>query len=290
MVKGSYFERESEVEQYIKDIRGVPLLNSQDERALTRRMKKRHSSKEKEREDGWRAREEFIRANLRLVVSNAMYFRNRGLAFADLIEEGNIGLLRAVEKFDPARKCRFSTYATWWIRQAMRRALITTGKTVRLPSYLVEIIARWKSVEREFTQKHGRPPQMGEAAAELGLGIEGEAILARAIRASKDFSQPLSLDFMMATRGDVAVPRVESPPGGEGRAPADLEWIATLLGTINKREAEILKLRFGLYEGHPMTLGEIGKKLRLTRERVRQIQKKAVQKLQERFSEDGQPS
>ena len=286
MPNGAYFERESEVEQYIKDIRDVPLLNAEEERALTRRMKKRFSSKEKDREDGGRAREEFIRANLRLVVSNAMYYRNRGLSFADLIEEGNIGLLRAVEKFDPARKCRFSTYATWWIRQAMRRALISTGKTVRLPSYLVEIIARWKSIEREFTQKHGRPPDAREAADKIGLGKEGEAILARAIRASKDFAQPLSLDFMMATRGDVAAKEAESLPRGEARSSADREWTATLLGTINKREAEVLKLRFGLYEGHPMTLGEIGKKLRLTRERVRQIQKKAVERLQERFSEN----
>jgi RNA polymerase primary sigma factor len=288
MVKGGYFDRTSEVEQYVKEIRGVPLLTAQEERTLARRMKKRFSSKTRDREDGTRAREEFVRANLRLVVSNATYFLNRGLPLQDLIEEGNIGLLHAVEKFDPARKCRFSTYATWWIRQAMRRALVYTGKTIRLPSYLVEIIARWKTIEREFTQKHGRPPRVREAAVEIGLGKDGEAILTRAIQASKDFAQPVSLDFMMATRGDVADGRAESPSGSGTPSSANLEWISTLLGAITKREAEVLKLRFGLYEGHPMTLGEIGKKLRLTRERVRQIQKKALEKLQERFAAEGE--
>ena len=207
MVKGGYFDRESEVEQYVKEIRDVALLTAQQERTLARRMKKRFSRKAEDREDGAKARGEFIKANLRLVVSNARYYLNRGLSLPDLIEEGNIGLLHAEEKFDPARKCRFSTYATWWIRQAMRRALISTGKTVRLPSYLVEIIARWKTVEREFTQKHGRPPEVREAAAEIGLGKEGEAILTRAIRASKDFAEDRyweaaqrNLDFVLSSQ------------------------------------------------------------------------------------------
>jgi RNA polymerase primary sigma factor len=170
----------------------------------------------------------------------------------------------------------------------MRRALINTGKTVRLPSYLVEIIAKWKTLEHGFLQKHGRVPEIAEAAVEMGLGKEGVEILKRAIRASENFARPVSLDVMWAATGEVADDRTASgSEGGSSPSHADLERIATLLGSISEREAAVLRLRFGLYEGHPMTLDEIGRKLRLTRERVRQIQKAALSKLQERFSKEG---
>jgi len=289
MALAGLVRQESGVEQYLKEIQAVPLLTAREEMALARRMKKINSSKPEEKQDAMKAREEFIRANLRLVVSIAKYFANRGLSLLDLIEEGNLGLLHAVEKFNPARKCRFSTYATWWIQQAMRRALINTGKTVRLPSYLVEIIAKWKTLEHGFLQKHGRVPEIAEAAVEMGLGKEGVEILKRAIRASENFSRPVSLDVMWAATGEVADERADRQGGDGGSSPshADLERIATLLGSISEREAAVLRLRFGLYEGHPMTLDEIGRKLRLTRERVRQIQKAALSKLQERFSKEG---
>jgi len=289
MALAGLVRQESGVEQYLKEIQAVPLLTAKEEMVLARRMKKINSSKPEERQDGLKAREEFIRANLRLVVSIAKYFANRGLSLLDLIEEGNLGLLHAVEKFNPARKCRFSTYATWWIQQAMRRALINTGKTVRLPSYLVEIIAKWKTLEHGFLQKHGRVPEIAEAAVEMGLGKEGVEILKRAIRASENFARPVSLDVMWAATGEVADDRADRAAGDGGSSPthADLERIATLLGSISDREAAVLRLRFGLYEGHPMTLDEIGRKLRLTRERVRQIQKAALSKLQERFSKEG---
>ena len=289
MALAGLVRQESGVEQYLKEIQAVPLLTAKEEMVLARRMKKINSSKPEERQDGLKAREEFIRANLRLVVSIAKYFANRGLSLLDLIEEGNLGLLHAVEKFNPARKCRFSTYATWWIQQAMRRALINTGKTVRLPSYLVEIIAKWKTLEHGFLQKHGRVPEISEAAVEMGLGKEGVEILKRAIRASENFARPVSLDVMWAATGEVADDRADrqSAEGGASPTHADLERIATLLGSISEREAAVLRLRFGLYEGHPMTLDEIGRKLRLTRERVRQIQKAALAKLQERFTKEG---
>ena len=289
MALAGLVRQESGVEQYLKEIQAVPLLTAKEEMTLARRMRKINSSKEEERQDGLKAREDFIRANLRLVVSIAKYFANRGLSLLDLIEEGNLGLLHAVEKFNPARKCRFSTYATWWIQQAMRRALINTGKTVRLPSYLVEIIAKWKTLEHGFLQKHGRVPEIAEAAVEMGLGKEGVEILKRAIRASENFARPVSLDVMWAATGEVADDRQDRQHADGGSSPshADLERIATLLGSISDREAAVLRLRFGLYEGHPMTLDEIGRKLRLTRERVRQIQKAALSKLQERFSKEG---
>jgi RNA polymerase primary sigma factor len=287
MALAGLVRQESGVEQYLKEIQAVPLLTAQQEMVLARRMKKMASKKEEERKDALKAREEFIRANLRLVVSIAKYFANRGLSLLDLIEEGNLGLLHAVEKFNPARKCRFSTYATWWIQQAMRRALINTGKTVRLPSYLVEVIAKWKSLEHGFLQKHGRAPELAEAAVEMGLGKEGVEILKRAIRASENFARPVSLDVMWAATGEVADDRNDATADGAPTTQADLERIAMLLGSISEREAAVLRLRFGLYEGHPMTLDEIGRKLRLTRERVRQIQKAALSKLQSRFAKEG---
>ena len=265
---------EAGVEQYLKDIQAVPLLKASEERQLARRMKKVSSSRPEERRDALEAREQFIKANLRLVVSIAKYYRNKGLSFLDLVEEGNLGLLRAAEKFDLARKCRFSTYATWWIRQAMRRALINTGRTVRLPSYLIEIIAQWKGAERGFLQRHGRTPDLSEAADAMGLGTKGIDLLSRAMRASQNFQRPASLDLVSETSGEV-------PDGRDASLPSNLEQVRALMSRINEREAAVLRLRFGLYEGHPMTLGEIGRKLRVTRERVRQIQKAAIAKLQE---------
>ena len=146
----------SEVDPYLREIQDLPLLTAQEERDLAGLMEKRTSPDPAERRAAAEARDRFVRCNLRLVVSIARRFMNRGLPFQDLIEEGNVGLLRAVERFDPGRKCRFSTYATWWIRQAIRRALINTAGTIRVPSYMAEAIVRWKSARNGFAQKAGR--------------------------------------------------------------------------------------------------------------------------------------
>jgi len=270
--------QESGVEQYLKEIQHVALLTALQEQELARRMKKMGSKVASEAQDARDAREQFIKANLRLVVSVAKNYLSKGLAFLDLIEEGNLGLLRAVQRFDPARKCRFSTYATWWIRQAIRRALVNTSKTVRVPSYMVEIIAKWKTAANEFTQKHGRKPDVTEIAEAMDLGEESLEILKRAINASDNFSRPVSLDVMWPTN-ELADVKDSSSPDKTVFSQMDSERIETLLRSINEREASVLRLRYGLYDGQPMTLGDIGKKLKITRERVRQIEKVALRKL-----------
>lgn len=274
---------EAGLEEYLKAIQNVPLLTAEEERTLARRMRKLHSADPAARENGRDAREKFVRANLRLVVSVAKNYLNRGLPLLDLIEEGNLGLLKAVEKFDIRRKCRFSTYAIWWIRQAIRRALVNTSKTVRIPSYMVEVIAKWKSAMNAFVQRHGRRPDIEELAREMKLGEESFEILRRAMSASDQFGSPVSLDVMWPqddSRGADTLPSREVA----SFSPAEAERIQELLKSINDREAAVLRLRFGLYDGQPMTLGEIGRQLRLTRERVRQIEKTALRKLQKRLS------
>jgi RNA polymerase primary sigma factor len=280
--------QESGVEQYLKEIQDVSLLTADQEMELARRMKKMNSREPAEADDARAAREQFIKANLRLVVSVAKNYVNKGLAFLDLIEEGNLGLLRAVQRFDPRRKCRFSTYATWWIRQAIRRALVNTAKTVRVPSYMVEIIAKWKTVANEFTQKHNRKPDLHEIAEAMDLGDEGMEILKRAINASDNFARPVSLDVMWPTN-EVADLKESSSPDRTVLSQLDNERIDTLLKSISQREAEVLRYRYGLYDGQPMTLGDIGKKLHITRERVRQIEKIALKKLHKQMaSRDGE--
>jgi RNA polymerase primary sigma factor len=274
--------QEQGVEQYLKEIQDVKLLTAEQERELAKRMRKLASKHETQREDAHKAREQFIKANLRLVVSVAKNYTNKGLAFLDLIEEGNLGLLKAVSRFDPARKCRFSTYATWWIRQAIRRALVNTSKTVRIPSYMVEVIAKWKGVNRELSQKLGRKPDITEIAEAMELGGEGIEILKRAMNASDNLGRPVSLDVMWPTT-EVADLKEAASMDRNLFSAMDAERIDSLLKSINEREASVLRFRYGLFDGQPMTLGDIGKKLKITRERVRQIEKIALKKLHKRL-------
>jgi RNA polymerase primary sigma factor len=276
--RGIFANDESGVELYLKEIQQVRLLTAVEERQLARKMKSRKASDEEKKE----ARDKFIRANLRLVVSVAKNYINKGLAFLDLIEEGNLGLLKAIERFDPKKKCRFSTYATWWIRQAIRRALVNTSKTVRIPSYMIEVIARWKSINNELTQKLGRKPDLMEIAETMEIGPEGVEILKRAINASDNLGKPVSLDVMWPTNevtNGKEMFRAEPSILNE----IDTERIETLLKSISEREAIVLRFRYGLYDGQPMTLGDIGKRLKITRERVRQIEKLALKRLNKRL-------
>jgi len=252
----------------------VPLLTPEEEISLSLLV----------REGDSEAREQMIRANLRLVVSIAKHYGRRGLSLLDLIEEGNIGLLRAVERFDPAQQCRFSTYGAWWIKQSIRRALVNTTKTVRVPSYMVEIISKLKFTSALMEEKLGRQPTLPEIAHEMGMPPESVGLLRRAMRAARDGSQAVSLDALVADRKDIADERSSAPDEGAFDA-QEIGQLQGMLDSIDPREAEVLRMRFGLDDRHPLTLREIGARMGVSRERVRQIESRALQKLHARMSE-----
>ena len=256
------------LETYLQEINEVPLLTALEEQQLGRRI-----------QDGdLAAREHLVRANLRLVVSIAKLYSDRGLSLQDLIAEGNIGLLKAAEKFDPNAGCRFSTYGSWWIKQAIRRALTNTLQSVRVPGYMAELISRWRVVGRELAFRLGRPPSVEEVARELGIPSESWRLLKQTIQSTAAGAQ-ISLEAMTSTQETVEDERSESPE--EEIQHADLlSRLKDLLEVIDEREATILRLRYGLGEGQePMTLKEIGKVVGLTRERVRQIERETLAKL-----------
>ncbi|MCC6150586.1 MAG: RNA polymerase sigma factor RpoD/SigA [Planctomycetes bacterium] len=257
-------------DMYLKDIRETPLLTLEEERTLARRV----------RENDAAARDQMIRANLRLVISEAKKFLHRGLSFMDLIAEGNIGLMRAVEKFDPGRENKFSTYAVHWIKQSMRRALLNSAQTVRVPSYMVEWISRVKQKLAEITRKGEQPPDVALIAAELGFNREQVEMIRRAMNAG---NQPTELSTPDGDNSfnDIIADERASDPGDEVVLHAELQKLVHLLNAVDVRESEILRMRYGIGTGKPMTLSEIGEKINLTRERVRQIENEALRKLQQ---------
>jgi RNA polymerase primary sigma factor len=260
--------KEVGLETYFKEINQISLLTAQQEKELAIEIRKGDVV----------AREQMIKANLRLVVSIAKNYVDRGLSLLDLIEEGNLGLLKAVERFDPAEECRFSTYATWWIKQSIKRALIDTVKTVRIPSYMVELISKWKNMASSLYIKLGRQPTFDEVAAALEIPPENLGIIKTAIRASNSSSQTISLENMW-TLSEILEDKNAKEPVEILFDEVEIELIEKLLASIEDRDAKILRMRYGLDNGDPMTLKEIGERVNLSRERVRQIETEALKKL-----------
>ena len=262
---------------YLREINRISLLTAEQERELAYRIQVGNLE----------AREHMIKANLRLVVSIAKNYNGRGLTLMDLIEEGNIGLMRAVEKFDPSEETRFSTYATWWIKESIRRALVNTVKTVRIPSYLVEVITRLRQKQASLRQELGRDPSLLELAKALDIEQDNLRVLKRAIKAEATGSGTVSLDSMPAANDTIVDKKMQRPEEVFFRQ-YDLSKIDMLLSSVSQREAMILRLRFGLDAEvkEPLTLKEIGLRIGLTRERVRQIEAEALRRLHKVISSD----
>lgn len=254
------------LETYLQEINEVPLLTAEQEQDLGHRVQQGDMA----------AREHLVRANLRLVVSIAKLYSERGLPLQDLIAEGNIGLLKAAEKFDPEAGCRFSTYGSWWIKQAIRRSLSTSVQSVRVPGYMAELISKWRVVGRELSYRLGRSPSVEEVARELGIPPESWRLLKQTIQTTASGGQ---LELMTGSQETVEDEKTFTPE--ETIQHADmLTRLRELLDSIDERQATILRLRYGLGESQePMTLKDIGKVVGLTRERVRQIERETLARL-----------
>ncbi len=266
---------QSGLQLYLRSINESPLLTGDEEKALARRIINDNDPA---------ARERMVRSNLRLVVNIAKNYVNRGLTLPDLIEEGNIGLLKAVEGFDPDNGSRFSTYASWWIKQAIKRALINSVQPIHIPAYMVEMMAKFKQGMRHLEDQLGRLPSTEELSAYLKMPVKKLKIIKKAVKA---YHSPTQFsggghggDDEMSI-GDLVADMNNPPPDEIVRSIDDLRQLEELLDQIDERAAKILKLRYGLEGQDPMTLKEIGVQIGLTRERVRQIEHEALRKLRD---------
>ena len=262
------FNLDDPVRMYLKEIGQIRLLTAEEEVELAKRVS----------EGDQAAKDKLTEANLRLVVSIAKKYSGRGLHILDLIQEGNTGLIRAVDKFDWTKGNKFSTYATWWIRQAITRAIADQARTIRVPVHMVEVINKATRCNRKLVQELGREPTVEEIAAELNLPVE------KIIEANRTAADTLSLDTPVGDEEDTSIGSFvedERTPG-----PADAtsnallaEALKEILDTLTEREAEVLRMRFGMYDGRTHTLEEVGQSFGVTRERIRQIENKAIRKL-----------
>lgn len=245
-------------------------MSPEEEKEITRRVA----------EGDEKAREKLIRSNLRLVVSIAKEYINRGISFLDLIEEGNLGLIRAVQGFDPSTGYKFSTYATWWIKQAIRRALTDKAKMIRIPSYMFEKISRLKTTSNNLFDRLERQPSLNEIAEEMDITAKKVESIEHATRSTVSLNRAgfTGSDLIWALSNVLPDERT-SAPDEEVEEMYERESLEKFLEIIDKREATVIKLRYGLVDGEPKTLEEIGAFLHISRERVRQIEKETIQKL-----------
>ena len=269
--ENSFTERgnaEDPVRMYLKEIGRIPLLSSEEEIELAKRME----------EGDEEAKKKLSEANLRLTVSIAKRYSGRGMQFLDLIQEGNLGLIKAVEKFDYRKGYKFSTYATWWIRQSITRAIADQARTIRIPVHMVETMNRVNRTSRRLLQEYGREPTPEEIAEAMNLPVE------RVLEISKISQEPVSLETPIGEEEDSHLG--DFIQDDDAPAPADAaslmllkEQLNEVLSTLSDREARVLRLRFGLEDGRARTLEEVGKEFDVTRERIRQIEAKALRKL-----------
>ena len=256
------------VRMYLKEIGQVKLLTAEEEIELAKRVS----------EGDKKAKDRLTEANLRHVVSIAKKYSGRGLHILDLIQEGNTGLIRAVDKFDYTKGNKFSTYATWWIRQAITRAIADQARTIRVPVHMVEVINKATRCNRKLVQELGREPTLEEIAAELNLPIE------KIIEANRTAADTLSLDMPVGDEEDTTIGSFVEDDNTPGPVDATSnamlsEALTEILGTLTEREADVLRMRFGMYDGRTHTLEEVGQIFGVTRERIRQIENKAIRKL-----------
>ena len=256
------------VKMYLKDIGQVPLLSGEEERVLAEKMS----------QGDLEAKARLSEANLRLVVSIAKRYVGRGMQFLDLIQEGNLGLMKAVDKFDYTKGFKFSTYATWWIRQSITRAIADQARTIRIPVHMVETINKTGRVVRQLMQTLGREPTPAEIAAEMGVPEE------KVIEIQKIAQDPVSLETPIGEEedshlGDFIEDNTAASPAEKAEAKMLREQLLQVLDTLTPRENEVLLMRYGLRDGRPKTLEEVGKEFNVTRERIRQIEAKALRKL-----------
>lgn len=256
------------VRMYLKEIGTVPLLDSDRELLLAERMN--HGDKE--------AKDELVKANLRLVVSIAKRYVGKGMFFLDLIQEGNLGLMKAVDKFDYRKGYKFSTYATWWIRQAITRAIADQARTIRIPVHMVETIHKVSRIQRQLLQENGREPTAEEVAEQMNMSADK---VREIMKISQD---PVSLEMPIGEEedshlGDFIEDDTTPAPADAAAQRLLHEQLNEVLHTLTPREEQVLKLRFGLMDGRPRTLEEVGKEFHITRERIRQIEAKALRKL-----------